>query len=98
MIKIEFNKIFRIANDGVYYDGGKIDFSLLHLKDGFYGEEILSDGEFLIELYCEQKIFIAFPFFLFGQGQSAISSARAKCGSCSLFLNEVGIKIKEIKC
>ena len=94
MIRIEFDKIFRIANDGIYYDGGKIDFSLLSLKDGFHGEEILSDGEFLIELYSEQKIIIAFAFHLFKNGQNAIAGARAKCGSCSLFLKEAGLNIK----
>ena len=97
MTRIEFNKIFRIANDGIYYDYGKIEFSLLHQENGFHGEEILSDGEFLIELHCDQKIAIVFPFNLFGRGQVAVQKARAKCGTCTLFLKEVGLNIKTLE-
>ena len=69
----------------------------LHQENGFHGEEILSDGEFLIELHCEQKIAIVFPFNLFGRGQVAVQKARAKCGTCTLFLKEVGLNIKTLE-
>ena len=96
MIRIEYNEIFRIAEDAIYYNGGKFSFSDIVEKDGYHGEERLGDGEFLIELYCEQKMAISFPFHLFGQGQNATSSARAKCGSCSLYLKEAGLNIKSL--
>ena len=96
MIKIEFNKIFRIAEDAIYYDGGKIFLSDIVEKDGYHGEERLADGEFLIELNCNEKTVITFPFHLFSQGQNAMLSARAKCGSCSLYLKEVGLNIKSL--
>ena len=97
MKRIEFNKIFRIANDGVYYDDGKIDFSLLHEENGFHGEEVLASEEFLIKLYSEQNVAIVFPFNLFTNGQNAVLGARAKCGSCVLFLKEAGLNIKTLE-
>ena len=96
MTRIEYNEIFRIAEDAIYYNGGKIFLSDIVEKDGYHGEEKLADGEFIIEFNCAETTVIAFPFRLFGQGQNAVARARAKCGSCSLFLNEAGIKIKEI--
>ena len=96
MIRIDFSKIFRIAEDAIYYDGGKISFSDILEKDGYHGEEKLADGEFVIELNGTEKIMIAFPFSSFGQGQSAIANARAMCGSVSLFLKQVGVIIKTL--
>ena len=96
MIRIDFSKIFRIAEDAIYYDGGKIFLSDILEKDGYHGEEKLADGEFVIELNCAKPTVIAFPFSSFGQGQSAIANARAKCGSCSLFLKQVGVIIKTL--
>ena len=96
MTRIDFSEIFRIAEDGIYYYGGKISFSGIAEKDGYHGEEKLTDGEFVIELNCDKSTLIVFPFKSFGQGQSAVSSARAKCGSCSLFLKQVGIIIKTL--
>lgn len=95
MIRIEFNEIFRIAEDAIYYNGGKISFSDIVEKDGYHGEEKLADGEFIIELNCAEITVIAFPFSSFDQGQNAVACARAKCGSCSLFLKQAGIKIEE---
>ena len=97
MIRIEFNEIFRIAEDAIYYNGGKISFSDIVEKDGYHGEEKLADGEFIIELNCAEISVIAFPFSSFGQGKNAVACARAKCGSCSLFLKQAGIKIEEFK-
>ena len=96
MIRIDFSEIFRIAEDGIYYESGKISFNDIIEKGGYHGEEKLVDGEFVIELNGTEKIMIAFPFSSFGQGQSAVTSARAKCGSCSLFLKQAGINIKSL--
>ena len=42
MKKIDFSLIFNIADDGIYYDGGKLSFSDLKKdKDGFLGRRNL---------------------------------------------------------
>ena len=94
---IEFDKIFRIASDGVYFDGGKIDFNTFEEKDGFHGEEKFEDGQFVICFFDSEQTSIIFPFSLFGYGENAVKNARAKCGSCALFLKGVGVNVKTLE-
>ncbi len=97
MLRIEFDKIFRISPSGIYYEGGKVDFVTLQDKNGFLGEERLSDGEFIIALYDKSETVIAFPFNAFKNEPSAVKSARAKSGSCCLFLISVGVRVKMLE-
>ena len=94
MKTVEFDKIFHITNDGVYYDGGKIDFSSIQLKNGFHCEIKLQDGEFIACFFDLEETVVIFPFNKFGQGQKAVKGARAKCGSFALFLEGEGLKVK----
>lgn len=96
MIKIEFLQIFRVGEDGIYFDDGKIEFSQLENRNGYHGEEILSGGEFVLRFYASEDVKIVFPFYRFGEGESAIKSARAKCGSLALFLAERGVVVKRL--
>ena len=94
---IDFSTIFRIANDGVYYDGGIVEFDKLSPdKNGYFGKEDYCNGEFAITFYSTQEK-IVFPVSRFGVGENALKGARAKSGSCLIFLKEVGIKIKEFQ-
>ena len=96
MQRIEFDKIFRISPSGIFYDGGKINFVEIKMLNGFCGEEKMSDGEFTITLFTAPETVIAFPFSAFKNEVDAIKSARAKCGSCCLYLQAVGIKVRQI--
>ena len=85
MIKIDFSSIFRISKEGIYY------------ADGFFSfENLIADenGEFLISFYSV-KAQIVFSISRFGVGEDAVKKARAKSGSCLIFLREAGIKVKE---
>ena len=94
MQRIEFDKIFRISPSGIYYSDGKVDFGWLQNYNGFHGEERLGDGEFTITLFTKPETIIVFPFSAFKNECDAVKSARAKCGSCCLFLQGFGVKEK----
>ena len=97
MKKIDFSLIFNIADDGIYYDGGKLSFSDLKKdKDGFWGEEIYQDGEIKI-IFHSTLDEIVFPISRFDALKTdALKNAKAKSGSCALFLMQKGIKIKTL--
>ncbi|MBQ7372989.1 MAG: hypothetical protein IJW64_00260 [Clostridia bacterium] len=97
MKKIDFSLIFNIADDGIYYDGGKLSFSDLKMgEDGFYGEELYENGEIKIVFYSTLDE-IVFPFSRFDSLKTdALKNAKAKSGSCALFLLQRGIKIKTL--
>ena len=95
MIKIDFSSIFRISKEGIYYADGFFSFeNLIADENGWYGEERYENGEFLISFYSV-KAQIVFSISRFGVGEDAVKKARAKSGSCLIFLREAGIKVKE---
>ena len=95
MKTVDFSTIFRIASDGIYYEDGVIKFEkMLPDENGYFGKEDYFNGEFTITFYST-KDKIVFPVCHFGSGENALKGARAKSGSCLIFLKEVGIKIKE---
>jgi hypothetical protein len=97
MKTIEFDKIFHIADDGIYYVDGEIKFSTIKEIGGFHGEAKLDDGAFVVIFYdCEQTT-VVFPFSKFGQGQNAVKDARAECGSFILFLENEGLRVKPLE-
>lgn len=97
MKTIEFDKIFHIANDGIYYVDGEVKFSTLKEVDGFCGEVKLEDGAFVVSFYDNEQTNVVFPFSKFGQGQNAVKGARAKCGSFILFLGDKGLSVKSFE-
>ena len=97
MKTVDFSTIFRIASDGIYYSDGVIQFeNIKPNENGYFGEIDYFNGEFTITFYSTQDK-IVFPISCFGNGENALKGARAKCGSCLIFLSEVGIKIKEFQ-
>ena len=97
IMKIDYSAIFRIGEDGVYHTGGKVFYSdLMEDLDGFHCEEKYTDGEFQIVFFGERQIILSFPVSSFGGGENGFKLARAKCGSCVLFLKNQGLNIKEI--
>ena len=96
-MKIDYSAIFRIGEDGIYHTGGTVLYSSITAdKDGFSGEERYFDGEFQIVFYGERQVILSFTVNSFGGGENGFKLARAKCGSCALFLKNQGLKIKEI--
>ena len=95
MKKIDFSSIFRICDEGIFYEDGVLFFKDLTADDcGYFGKEDYQNGEFRITFY-KTDYQIVFPVAYFGVGENAVKSARAKCGSCLTFLLEFGILIKE---
>lgn len=97
MKTVDFSKIFRIEKTCIYHTDGQIDLCALQEKDGYNGEEILSNGEFLIRLFDNEQTAISFPISSFGVGESAVAKARAKSGTCALFLKQVGVNVKSLE-
>lgn len=97
MKTVEFDKIFHIKDDCIYYVDGEIEFNSLKKVGGFHGEVKLDNGEFAVLFYDFDQTKVVFPFSKFGQGQNAVKSARAKCGSFVLFLEDVGLDIKPLE-
>lgn len=97
MTTIDFSHIFRICNDGIYYDGGFFSFKdLVAGENGFFGEETYENGEFKIVFYSADYQ-IKFPLSAFSKSENPLKEARAKSGSCSLHLSANGILIKEFQ-
>ena len=97
MKRIDFLSIFRICEEGIYYADGLLSFKELKPDDkGYFGKEEYENGEFRITFYSTLEQII-FPVSHFGIGENALKSARAKSGSCLIFLKEFGVLIKEYK-
>ncbi len=96
MKTVDFRRIFRIGEDGIYFDGGEILYKNLIEREGFFGEERKGDGEFEVVLYSLEDYRIVFPVSAFSQDELKIQSARAKMGSFTLFLNGRGVEVKTL--
>lgn len=96
MKTVDFRQIFRIGEEGIYFDGGEILYKNLIEKDGFFGEERNDGGEAEVVLYSLEDYCIIFPTSAFSQNELKTQSARAKMGSFTLFLNERGVSVKSL--
>ena len=58
---IDYSQIFRIGEDGIYYqDGITFYFEFCKDKDGFAGERIFCDGKFLVKFYSQSNFTVEF--------------------------------------
>ncbi len=96
MKTVDFRQIFRIGEEGIFFDGGHILYKNLIRKEGFFGEERNVCGEFELVLYSLEDYRIVFSPSAFSQNELKEQSARAKMGSFTLFLNGRGISVKTL--
>ena len=94
MIEIAFNEIFRIGEEGIYYNNGKLDYKEIDVENGFHGEERFEEGKFKVVFYTKENFTVLFPITPIYQSGLSLSEARAKCGSFILYLQVKDIKIK----
>jgi len=97
MIEIAFNEIFRIGEDGIYYNNGKLDYKEIDVENGFHGEERFEEGKFKVVFYTKENFTVLFPITPICQNGLNLSEARAKCGSFILHLSLHGLKIKSVE-
>jgi hypothetical protein len=94
---IDYSQIFRIGEDGIYYQGGiTLYFEFCKDKDGFAGEQIFCDGKFLVKFYSQSDFTVEFNINSFKNEVNRIKSAREKCSSFLLFLEEKGVFVKSL--
>lgn len=96
MTEIAFNEIFRVGEDGVYFNDGKLDYKDINIKNGFYGEERFEEGKFKVIFYTKENFTVLFPTTPIYQNGLSLSEARAKCGSFILHLSLRGVKILKL--
>ena len=96
-MRIDYSKIFRISNDGIYYDGGVFYYEkIIKDVDGFSGQTEFSNGEFTLSFYDDSNFTVVFSINSFSEKLTATTQARAKLGSFILFLQEKNLKIKSL--
>lgn len=98
-MKIDFREIFRIADDGIYCESGKIDFANLMQVDGYFGEENQGEDCFFVEFYVKQgceKIVVNFPYSAFSNTHLKVAGAKSKISAFCLYLSEKKIMIKSL--
>ncbi|MBE5743018.1 MAG: hypothetical protein E7360_06885 [Clostridiales bacterium] len=95
-MKIDYTQIFRIGDDGIYFNGGEFRYLDITVdENGFSGEQNFENGEFTVRFYSKTEFTVLFKVNSFGKGENAVKLARAKLGSFLLFLQEKSIIIKK---
>ena len=93
---VDFREIFRIGDDGIYFESGNFSFSSLAEKDGCHGEEEREEDCFSVKFYCKDgsSFKVVFLYSAFDGFVQKVGYARAKSGSFCFYLKEKGINIK----